>query len=56
MNNNSPNGISAIDKAILNRAAVVGNGINYVKNTISNNANTINWLIIIILFGFVIFL
>lgn len=55
MNNNS-NSISNIDKAILNKAAIVGDGLNYVKNIVYNNSNIINWTILIILFIFVIFL
>lgn len=55
MNNNS-NGISDIDKAIFDKAAIVGDGLNYVKNIIHKNGNIINWTILIILFIFVIFL
>ena len=55
MNNNS-NGISNVDQAILNNAAIVGNGINYIKNTIVEKANVINWTILIILLIFIIFL
>jgi len=56
MNNNSPNGISAVDQAILSKAAAVGNSLNYVKNTLSNNAGVLNWVVLLILFMFVIFM
>lgn len=56
MNNNSPNGISAVDEAILNKAVLMGNSLDYVKNTVSNNAGVINWFILIVLFMFVIFM
>lgn len=55
MNNNS-NAISNVDQAILNNVAIVGNGLNYVKNIIVEKGNIINWTILIILFVFVIFL
>lgn len=55
-NNNNSKGISNVDQAILNNAAIVGNGLNYVKNIITNNGNIINWTVLIILFIFIIFL
>ena len=56
-NNNNSNGISNVDQAILNNAAIVGNIIkNYIKNTIVENGNNINWTVLIILFIFIIFL
>lgn len=55
-NNNNSKGISNVDQVILNNAAIVGNGLNYVKNIITNNGNIINWTVLIILFIFIIFL